>query len=281
MGPLPKSAHGGQSKHELSCSLAASNRAREREGAALGANVWQLENLTFDPSPDARDEHGAQWFVLNEKGFWGSPGTTATTTKQLNKHGAFRSPGWQKERIVSLIARCYAPSYDLLRSAQAHVLGLLSDPRAPGKLICHSEIGSLALDVFLDDKILCTPLQVISEPGFEFSVQMVAPDPVKYSVERQAMSSGLARDTLDGLDFSQVVQPDVNQGLFFGMGADDDGLSFGTSNATGFMPIRSGRITDLLRTLDHLAARRCDIPAIQNLRREIAVDLDSAQPSIR
>ncbi|MFK0249287.1 hypothetical protein ACIQUM_31700 [Amycolatopsis azurea] len=202
-----------------------------------GAHVWTLDWLTMHPDGDVRDSAGVQWILTQEKGFWGSPGTNAEFSSRLARHGAYRSPGWKKQRTISLTGRAYADDFIVLRQAEANLLGLLSDPRTPRTLTCLSELGALTCEVFLDDEILCTPLKVVSEPGFEFSLQVVAPDPAKYSVERQTMSSGLARDALDGLDFNQVVQPDANQGLFFGMGADDDGLSFGTSNATGFMQL--------------------------------------------
>ncbi|WP_134664012.1 phage tail domain-containing protein [Amycolatopsis sp. CFH S0078] len=200
-----------------------------------GANTWTLDWLTMSPDEDYRDGQGVQWLLTKEKGFWGSPSTNATFSSRLGRHGAYRSPGWKKQRTISLTARAYAEDFSVLRQAEANVLGLLADPTKPRALTCYSEIGALTCDVFLDDEILCTPLDVISEPGFEFSIQVVAPDPAKYSIEQQLMSSGLPRDAGDGLDFAQTVQPDTNQGLYFGMGADDDGLSFGTSNASGFM----------------------------------------------
>ncbi|WP_027944025.1 phage tail domain-containing protein [Amycolatopsis taiwanensis] len=203
---------------------------------AHGANTWSLDWLTMSPDEDYRDSQGVQWLVTQEKGFWGSPGTNATFSSRLGRHGAYRSPGWKKQRTITLTGRAYAEDYSVLRQAEANVLGLLSDPTQPRTLTCYSEIGALTAEVHLDDEILCTPLDVISEPGFEFSIQVVAPDPAKYSLEQQVMSSGLPHDTGDdGLDFNQVVLPDTNRGLYFGLGAADDGLVFGTSNATGFM----------------------------------------------
>ncbi|MBB5154950.1 phage tail family protein [Saccharopolyspora phatthalungensis] len=200
-----------------------------------GAHVWTLDWLTLHPDGDYRDASGVQWILTKEQGFWSSPATNASLSPRLARHGAYRSPGWKKQRTISLTGRAYADDYAVLRQAESNVLGLLSDPMKPATLTCYSEIGALCCEVYLDDEILCTPLDVISEPGIEFSVQVVAPDPAKYAVEQQVMSSGLPRDAGDGLDFSQIIAGDTNQGLFFGWGADDDGLTFGTSNASGFM----------------------------------------------
>lgn len=203
----------------------------------LGAQVWTLDGITFSPSPDARDHSGVQWILTQEKGFWGSPKTGATFSPRLQRHGAWRSPGWKIQRTISLVGRCYASDYAALRHAESRVLALLSDPTEPGSLTCYTEFGPLTCDVFLDDDIVCTALDVVSEPGFEFSVQIVAPDPRKYTPEWVAMSATLPMDSGDGLDFAHVIPPDTNQGLDFGNGTDTDGLTFGTSNSSGFMEL--------------------------------------------
>jgi hypothetical protein len=200
----------------------------------LGGTVWTLDYLKFDHN-DVRDSNGVQWILTEEKGFWGAPGTGATLSPRLNRHGVYRSPGWKKERTVSLTGRLYAQSYEVLRRAEANLLGILSDPKVPGTLTCYSELGAMTLSVFLDDAILCTPLNIVSEPGVEFSIQVVAPDPRKYSIESQTQSTGLPVDSGDGLDYTEVVTPDANQGLYFGLGSSTTGLTFGTSNASGFV----------------------------------------------
>ncbi|MEU5259026.1 hypothetical protein [Amycolatopsis sp. NPDC021455] len=202
-----------------------------------GAHVWTLEDITFHYSPDIRDAQGVQWILTKEEGFWGTPATNANLTPRLNRHGAYRSPGWKKERIVTLTGRMYAENYTTLRQAETNLLGVLSDPTAPGKLTCYSELGPMSLDVFLDDAILCTPLDVVSEPGIEFSIQLVAPDPRKYGNDLQIQTVGLPQDSGDGLDYTAVVAPDTEPGLYFGSGAPDDGLQFGTFSGSGFITL--------------------------------------------
>jgi hypothetical protein len=205
----------------------------------LGAQVWNLDWITFDPRPETRDAHGVQWILVEEKGFWGTPGTNATTNPRLNEHGEVRSPGWKKARTITLTGRCYAEDFTTLRRAESKVNSLLSDPTEPGKLVCHSEFGPLACDVYLDDDIICTPLEVVSEPGIEFSVQVIAPDPRKYTVDwSDLQQASLPMESDDGLDFQQNIPPDLFSGLFFGGGVDD-GLMFGTSNSTGFISLRN------------------------------------------
>lgn len=201
-----------------------------------GANVWCLDWLTMDPGEHARDSRGVQWVCTEEKGFWSSPGPKAELTARLNQHGSYRPPGYKQSRTISLKGRAFARDWEVLRQAEADVLGLLSDPQTPGDLTCHSELGALTCQVYLDDEILCTPYANLTEPAVEFSLQLVAPDPRKYAVETQVMSTGLAQDAGDGLDFAQVgTFPDDQDGLFFGFG-DTDGLFFGT-NISGFMTL--------------------------------------------
>lgn len=192
-----------------------------------GAQVWTLEGITFHPSPDVRDANGVQWILTQEKGFWGAPKTTATVTPRLQRHGVSRSPGWKDQRTITLTGRCYAADYAVLRRAETAVLALLSDPTTPGTLTCYSEIGPLEMRVFLDADTVCTPLEVASEPGIEFSLQLVAPDPRKYSPDWVTMSATLPVEAGDGLDFQQVVSGAT--GLDFA-----DLLMFGTSNSSGF-----------------------------------------------
>ncbi len=203
----------------------------------LGAQVWTLDWLRFDPSPAARDSYGVQWILTEERGFWGAPKPEADFNSRLNQHGVVRTPGWKQQRTISLTGRCYALDFRVLREAEAQVCGLLSDPTTPGLLTCYSEFGPLECEVYLDDDILCVPLEVISEPGIEFSIQVVAPDPRKYTPDWRTLTARLAQDSGDGLDFEAVTVPDEVPGLYFGEEAPDAGLVFGTSNATGFIDL--------------------------------------------
>lgn len=206
--------------------------------------VWTLGDLRFDP--DRTDANGVLWFVAEETGFFGAPGTNADTTQRLNAHGAYRSPGWKTERTISLKGHAFAPSYRALRTAVNQITGILSDPYEPAALTCYTETGPLTCDVYLDGDILTSPLDIYN-PGIEFSLQVVAPDPRKYSTVTQTMRADVPRaDTGDGLEF---VPDDPDTGMFttFSSPAAGNnggldftthgGLLFGQSNATGIMQL--------------------------------------------
>lgn len=210
--------------------------------------VWTLGGLRFDP--DRADANGVLWFVSEETGFFGAPANTGETTQRLNQHGAFRSPGWKTERTISLTGHAFAGSYPALRRAVHQITGLLSDPWQGAALTCYTELGPLTTQVYLDGDILTTPLDIYN-PGIEWSLQLVAPDPRKYSTTTRTFRADLPRfNTDDGLDFA-AGQPSGSTGsdLFTtfavvaasnGVGLDfetDGGLRFGESNATGFLQL--------------------------------------------
>lgn len=205
--------------------------------------LWTLGNLRFDP--DTTDANGVLWFLAEEEGFFGAPSTNAETTQRLGAHGAYRSPGYKTERTISLKGNAFAGSYRALRTAVNQITGVLSDPFEPAALTCYAETGPLTCDVYLDGDILTTPLGTNS-PGIEWSLQVLAPDPRKYSTVAQSMRAEVPRaDTGDGLEF--MATPDTTTFSTFSTPAagghsgldftTHGGLLFGESNATGIMQL--------------------------------------------
>ncbi|GAA2812754.1 hypothetical protein [Saccharopolyspora taberi] len=186
-----------------------------------GSPIWSLGPLTFDP--EQPDRHGVHWILTTEEGFWASPATNAELNPQLATHGAFRTPGWKTERTITLEGQAFAPDFATLRRASAALTGLLSDPSTPMALTCHSEIGALTSEVYLDDQILTKPTETAA-PGFEWSLQLVAPDPRKYSLAWYRAETRLPSQGTGGLRFGS--------GLHFGRAR---GLSFGEDHSSGAM----------------------------------------------
>lgn len=156
------------------------------------------------------------WILTSEDGFWASPATNAELNPQLGTHGAFRSPSWKTERTITLEVQAFAPTAGALRRASAALTGSLSDPTAPVTLTCHSEIGAQSCDVYLDDQILTKPTETAAL-RFEWSLQMVAPDPRRYSLAWYRTSTELPSQGTSGLKFGSGL--DLEHGLHFGSGA--------------------------------------------------------------
>lgn len=182
-----------------------------------GSPTWSLGPLVFDP--DTPDSFGVHWILVKEEGFWASPATGAEVTQHLSRHGAIRTPGYKSERTITLEGRAFAPDAAALRHASIRLSGLLTDPHVPVTLTCHSEIGAICCDVFLDDQILTTPTETAAF-GFEWSLQLVAPDPRRYSLDWSQARTGLPSPGQGGLSFGA--------GLAFGRG-----LSFGATASAG------------------------------------------------
>jgi hypothetical protein len=190
-----------------------------------GSPIWSLGPLTFDP--EQPDRHGVHWILTSEEGFWATPKTNADLNPQLATHGAFRTPGWKTERTISLEGQAFASDFPTLRRASAVLTGLLSDPSTALALTCYSEMGALTCDVYLDDQILTKPTETAA-PGFEWSLQVVAPDPRKYSLAWQRSKTGLPSQGRGGLQFAD--------GLHFTAGR---GVSFGDGHSSGAMLLRN------------------------------------------
>jgi hypothetical protein len=193
-----------------------------------GASTWQLDWLTMDPHPDVRDANGVQWFATKVENFWGSPKSDVAFTPKIGRHGVFRVPAYKREKIVTITGRAYCPDDAMLRRAEIAVAGLLNRPDTEYPLICYSDMGNLACSVVLDSDIVTTPLDALNEPGFEFSIQVAAPDPRKYSLETRTMQTGLpGLNSASGLSFTGQ-----GGGLDFSAG-----LHFGTPSSNGFLDL--------------------------------------------
>lgn len=190
--------------------------------------TWQIDSLVFND----RDAFGCEWVVDTETGWTGAAPPRTNRTARINAHGSYRSAVWRGDRTIALTGYCAAPDALSRRAAEQRIAAICADPDTLYTLRCNEESGPLVADVELDDEV---QVKILHERWFTWSVQFAAPDPRKYALDEQRMSTGLAHDAGDGLDFAQIVAPDSEGGLFFGYGLDDDGLQFGTSNATGFM----------------------------------------------
>lgn len=179
--------------------------------------TWTLGDIRLDPAVNQDTQYktggGVHWFLETEEGFWGSPESDAEVSKKFNQHGSSIGAGWKKERTISLEGYAFAPTFEELRRAAHRVTALLSDPYQGALLTCHSEIGDLSCEVFLDGAILTQQTQTAT-PGIKWSLQVVAPDPRKYDTQVTQMSATLPSEGSGGLDFS----------------TSPNGLDFGSSN---------------------------------------------------
>lgn len=175
---------------------------------ALDGNpIWHLDWLTLDPyNPDP---NGVTWILEDEVGFWdgATPRLTSDTSalvEKVNKHGAMLGPNWMMERIITLKGKTFAPDQGTLSLAVTQLSSICSDPNQTYKLSCDSVLGQIYCNVRLDAQTQITPFALA--PSFAWSIQLIAPDPRKYTTQTYTSTLQLPQaSTGNGLDFATPV----------------------------------------------------------------------------
>lgn len=184
-----------------------------------GMNSWQLDWLTMN-----QPQSWYEVWLQSEDGFWDSPGTNSTLSQRVNNHGAVISPVWKTERSITLEGKAYARTDAEIKTLAMGIKSLCSDPYKLYRLATKTEMGEFETQVKLDGPILVNSGEDLHS-SITFSLQLVAPDPRIYQTAWQTMTTGLAQDLDDGLDFADP-----------GLDYADPGLSFGASEgSTGFL----------------------------------------------
>lgn len=157
------------------------------------------------------DSSGVEWYLTAEKGWWGSPATRPKRTAKVTAHGSWRAAAYRDIRTVSLSGLIVAPTDLLMRQAQQKLAAICSDPTLLYPLTVQDETGSYTAAVELDGEILTQPRNWCS---VEFSLQLAAPDPRKYSASIVATSTGLGNPGTGGVDATSGV--DASSGVVAG-----------------------------------------------------------------
>lgn len=205
----------------------------------MSTPLYHLDWLTLS-GRGYTDSAGVQWILMEETGFWDSPEPRKDIVERVNAHGSYMGPSYYQHRIVTLTGRAYAQDARQIRTAWSRISGMgSSTPTQSLALSCDSEIGTLTCQVRRDDAVITKPVPLLNVNAFEFSMQLIAPDPRKYSADWRTMRAGLPEATTgDGLDFttsSGGMTP--FKGLDF---VNPGGLMFGASNATGLLQLTNG-----------------------------------------
>lgn len=197
------------------------------------APVWHLDWLTMSGRGQT-DQRGIQWILTDQTGFWDSPDARVDVTDRSNAHGSYVGPIYYKERVITLKGRVFCDDPAVLRRYWSLITGLCADPNASYRLACHSQLGTLECSVRRDGQVLTTPAPFLNVEAFDFSVQLIAADPRKYSDQKRVMRANLPSATSgDGLNFTAGTSPNV--GLEFDSG--QTGLVFGMQNSSGLLQL--------------------------------------------
>lgn len=147
-----------------------------RYDPALYGSQFMLGGITINGSTDA---NGCDWILTKESGWFASPAVKTARVDRPAARGLFRGNEFRGGRVMTLGGTLSAPSVNALRAAQRALGGVCPNPRIQYPLTVIEESGlSLWANVALDGEILTTPISALS---VDFSIQLVAPDPRKFS----------------------------------------------------------------------------------------------------
>lgn len=179
---------------------------------------YTLDGIIFNNGPDV---DGNIWYGEMKTGWFGSAATRNNRENRPWKHGTFRVPVFRQERILAFEGTTICPSRVARNNAEHKLAGFCSDPSTLYTLSVSEEAGTMIAEVELDGEISITPLP--GGQGFEWSVQLACPNPLKYSNLVQTASTPVPTTT-GGLDWTDPTGLDWTDGV---------GLDWGDSTSTG------------------------------------------------
>lgn len=229
-------------------------------------------------SPGDIDNHGTVWHLGKVVGWQTAPGLRLSLTDRPAAHGSFDGPAYLDPRVVTITGTAIAVDYVSARRSRDVMTSVLGDPT----------MGLQTMTVYAREY---TPMQAqvrrsdeakTSERGkdgvtFDWSLIVVAPDPLRYSTSLQSPSVGLPNAGAGGLVFPLTFP------LTFGAGAAGGDLPV-TNNGTIATwpvlritgPVTGPSITNLTTGQSLVFASTFSVPAGQTMTidsRERLVDL--------
>lgn len=158
-----------------------------RYDPAWYGSQFLIGGITINGSTDS---NGCDWILTKESGWFGSPAIKTARTDKPAARGLFRGNEFRGGRVMTIEGTLAAPNVNALRAAQRAIAGICPDPHAQYPLTVIDENGyGLYANVALDGEILTTPISALS---VDFSLQLVAPDPRKFSSTPTTLTTLLA-----------------------------------------------------------------------------------------
>lgn len=186
---------------------------------ALGINERvqiSLNGLLFN-ADETTDSDGCYW-PASMVG-WNARRNRNQRTAKPTLPGSYRVPPPANEKIISLRGTCIAPTPEARARAESRLAALCPVPELLYRMEVTEESGTVFRNVELE---YSEPIRY-NELAFDFTIQVAAPDPFKYSTATRSASTGLPVDG-GGLDWTDGVGLDWT---------DTVGLLWGSPTSTG------------------------------------------------
>jgi len=142
-----------------------------------------------DWSGNVRDDNHVEWWITGVNGWTGSPPLRLELAPRPQRDGTFDAPSFRAARVVTLDGIAIATDRESTERAKDRLAAVLADGSRLAVLTVQELLVTRMLRVRLsaDTKIAeQTPF------SFTWSLQLSAPDPVRYSSEEHVDSCGLS-----------------------------------------------------------------------------------------
>jgi hypothetical protein len=155
---------------------------------------WELDGTTWNNGPDAA---GNRLIVRSSRGWTGSAPPRPDIQPRPTSSGGYRGPNYRAPRVVELVGLAEAPSAIARELLADQLAGLCLDPDTLYPLTRHEHGRTLTLWVELADKT--SVIERRDGSTLDVSLQLIAPDPLKYTADNPAVSTGLASAAASGM----------------------------------------------------------------------------------
>lgn len=160
-------------------------------GEAVIAGVLALPVYTVDGwAGNTVDGDGVEWWVTREDGWSSGPGVRLELSDRPQRDGAFDAPSFRSARVVTLEGTAVAPDEDARERAKDRIAAVLVDGADLVELAVRERTVTRRALVRLSAGTKVVDTTPVS---FDWSVQLTAPDPLRYGAEVHQASCGLPR----------------------------------------------------------------------------------------
>ncbi|MFD9890640.1 phage tail protein [Amycolatopsis sp. NPDC059027] len=160
-------------------------------GETVTGGVLALPLYTVDGwTGNTVDGDGVEWWVTKEDGWSSGPGVRLELADRPQRDGSFDAPSFRAARVITLEGTAVAPDPDARERAKDRLAALLADGSVLAELTVQERTVSRRALVRLSAGTKVVDTTPVS---FDWSVQLTAPDPLRYGADVHELSCGLPR----------------------------------------------------------------------------------------
>ncbi|HEX2312558.1 MAG TPA: hypothetical protein VHJ17_02425 [Thermomonospora sp.] len=193
-------------------------------GGVLNLPTFAVDGWTGN----AVDDAGVEWWVTKEEGWSSAPPVRLSLADRPERDGAFDTPSYRAPRVITLEGTAIAPGRVAAERAKDRLAAVLADGSALRPLVVTEPHGVRQAHVRLSAE---TRIADRRGGAFEFSLQLTAPDPLRYAAgDPRRQSCGLSAPG-GGLRFPMRFP------LNFGPGASGGRLTLDNAGTAPTWPV--------------------------------------------